>query len=529
MKLWLLLLSSLASAAPYIAYRGVVNAASYAPGGLPHGPIARGSVFTIFGKELGPTAAQQVSSFPLATTFAGVSISVTQGTTTVAAIPLYVSATQINAIMPSTAPLGRVTLRVTYNNQTSNNAYLETTAVSLGLYSIYAGAGPGIFQNFISPTEQPINSLLTTARPGQVVTLWGTGLGAVASDTTAPAAGDLPTPVEVFVGTQPARKLYSGRSPCCAGSDQIIFEIPQDAPQGCYVPVTVRAANKSSNTVTIAIQSQNNACQDPANPLGSASATANDKRNTGLVLFNMIRGPERIHANAFAHFEEQSGPFRFHPLQSLPPLGACAVYSGKASLYSRDFLPTFPLSGPPLGAASSLALGALQLIKPDVAAPFYFWQFSFPTNGVTHSVRPGADSVQASAGSSIGPIQTTMQRADFPGATFPALSSLRRAEPLELRWTNPTSSSEVVILAGGALNRPSNSAAYFLCLAPASAGRFTVPSFVLSALPAAKNDPQGAAALAIGRLSSPSDLNATGLLKSLALFAAFDYKLVEIQ
>lgn len=525
MKLWLLLLPALLPAAPYIAYRGIVNAASYAPSGLPHGPIARGSVFTIFGKELGPATPQQVSAFPLSPTFAGVSISVTQGATTVPAIPLYVSSSQINAIMPSTAPIGRVTLRVTYNNQTSNNAYLETTAVSLGLYSIYAGAGPGIFQNFISPTEQPINSLLTTARPGQVVTLWGTGLGAVASDTTAPAAGDLPTPVEVFVGTQPARKLYSGRSPCCAGSDQIIFEIPPDAPQGCYVPVTVRAAGKSSNTVTIAIQSQNNACQDPANPLGSPTS---EKRNTGIVLNNMIRGPQRIHANAFAHFEEQSGPFRFHPLQSLPPAGSCTVYAGKANLDLRDFLPSFPLSGPVLNAASSLALGAIQLVKPAVAEPFYFWQFSFLTNGVTHTIRPGSENLQAPAGQTVGAIQANIPRVDFPGATFPALNTLRRADPLELRWP-PTSTNDLVVIAGSALNRPTNSAAHFLCLAPANSGRFTVPAFVLSSLPAARNDTQGAAALAVGRIGTPADLNATGLLKSLALYTAFDYKLVELQ
>lgn len=526
MKLWLLLVSSLASAAPYIAYRGVVNAASYAPGGLPNGPIARGSVFTIFGKELGPTAAQQVSSFPLATTFAGVSISVTQNTTTVAAIPLYVSATQINAIMPSSAPLGRVTLRVTYNNQTSNSAYLETTGVSLGLYSIYAGAGPGIFQNFIGPAEQPINSLISTARHGQVVTLWGTGLGAVASDTTAPAAGDLPTPVEVFVGSQPARKLYSGRSPCCAGSDQIVFEIPQDAPQGCYVPVTVRAGGKSSNTVTIAIESQNNACQDPANPLGSPTI---EKRNTGIIITNMIRGPERIHANAFAHFEEQSGPFRFHPLQALPPVGSCAVYAGKANLGLRDFLPSFPLSGPVLAAAASLAFGAIQLVKPAVADPFYFWQFTFPTNGVTHTVRPGTETLQAPAGQTVGPLQASVPRIDFPGATFPALNTIRRADSLELRWAATASSSDLVVVAGSALNRPTNSAAHFLCLAAANSGRFTIPSFVLSSLPAAKNDAQGAAALAIGRIGAPADLAATGLLKSLALYTAFDYKLVEVQ
>src|SRR5690349_8576104 len=56
--------------------------------------------------------AVQANSFPLGTTLANVSITVTQGGTAVNAIPLFVSASQINAIMPSNAPLGTVTLRV---------------------------------------------------------------------------------------------------------------------------------------------------------------------------------------------------------------------------------------------------------------------------------------------------------------------------------------------------------------------------------------------------------------------------------
>ena len=52
----LLIVSAVAALAqPYINYRGVVNAASYSPQGLPAGSIARGSIFTIFGRNLGPT------------------------------------------------------------------------------------------------------------------------------------------------------------------------------------------------------------------------------------------------------------------------------------------------------------------------------------------------------------------------------------------------------------------------------------------------------------------------------------------
>src|SRR5258708_35610025 len=98
--------------APAIYPRGVVNAASYMAPGLPAGGIGRGSVFTVFGRRLGPSSPVQVQSFPLQKSLAGVSLSVTQGTTSVDAIPIFVSEGQVNAIMPSNAPLGMASVWV---------------------------------------------------------------------------------------------------------------------------------------------------------------------------------------------------------------------------------------------------------------------------------------------------------------------------------------------------------------------------------------------------------------------------------
>ena len=99
-----ILLSALAlQAQPFINYRGIVNAASFTPPGLSGSEIARGSVFSIFGREIGPASLAQVSIFPLPTTLAGVSVKVTQGNTSVDAFPLVVTAGQVNAIMPSNA------------------------------------------------------------------------------------------------------------------------------------------------------------------------------------------------------------------------------------------------------------------------------------------------------------------------------------------------------------------------------------------------------------------------------------------
>lgn len=48
-----------------------------------------------------------------------------------------------------------------------------------GLFAVnQQGFGPSVIQNFISPAEQPLNTLTNPALPGQYVILWGTGLGA---------------------------------------------------------------------------------------------------------------------------------------------------------------------------------------------------------------------------------------------------------------------------------------------------------------------------------------------------------------
>src|SRR5580693_279586 len=105
---------------PVIHPHGIVNAASFFAPGLPAGSIARGSIFSIFGTALGPAQGVQVSAFPLQNALSGVTITITQGNSVVNAIPLFVRRDQINAVMPSNAPLGSVSVRVVYNNAFSN-------------------------------------------------------------------------------------------------------------------------------------------------------------------------------------------------------------------------------------------------------------------------------------------------------------------------------------------------------------------------------------------------------------------------
>ncbi len=166
--------SALFALQPILYHRGALNAASVAPFGLPNAPIARGSIFTVSGENLGPSPSQTVSSFPLATTFGGVSLSVTQNGVATQAYPLTISATKIYAVMPSSVTAGVATLRLTYQNVRSNAIPIQITDSAPGIFTVSAdGAGPGVIENFVSGDNQPVNSAVIPAAPGQTVTIWG--------------------------------------------------------------------------------------------------------------------------------------------------------------------------------------------------------------------------------------------------------------------------------------------------------------------------------------------------------------------
>ena len=197
------LLVASACAQPLVYNRGVLNAASFMPQGLAGGGIAQGSIFSIFGTRFGPGSPVEASAFPLGTTLGNVSVTLTQGATTVNAIPLYVSNTQVNAIMPSNAPLGRVSLRVLSGALKSPPVPVTVVTSAFGIFTAGgAGTGPGILQNYITAVNQPINEPSIAAQPGQTIILWGTGLGPVpgGADNVAPPAGNGPVrtvPVEL--------------------------------------------------------------------------------------------------------------------------------------------------------------------------------------------------------------------------------------------------------------------------------------------------------------------------------------------
>jgi hypothetical protein len=109
-----------------------------------------------------------------------------------------------------------------------------------------------------------VNTLTVPAKPGQTLVLHGTGLGPVTFDESLPAqAGNVgANDFELDIAGVPAAVSYHGRSACCAGLDQINFQVPAGV-DGCYVPVSVRDGGVISNFTTISVSSDGQVCSDP--------------------------------------------------------------------------------------------------------------------------------------------------------------------------------------------------------------------------------------------------------------------------
>jgi len=542
------LFTALGASAQFINYRGVVNGASFTPPGLSGSQIARGSVFSIFGQGIGPATLTKVSGFPLLTTLAGVSVQVIQGNTTVNAFPIVVTANQVNAIMPSNAPLGRVAIQVTYNSAPSNTTAATVAANSFGIFAANSGGfGPGILYNFVAQNNQPLNSLVQTAAPGQVITLWGTGLGPVSADNVAPTPGNLATPVEIFVGGVLAAKQYSGRSPCCAGVDQIVFAVPADAPLGCYVPVQIRTAGTTlSNAVTMAIQKGGGPCSDPGNAIAPLFAKGG-KVGAAILVSEMFRTDVDTSQPTDITYDKAmislrsapGGALFFNSVLSAPPLGACTMYS----VAGRSLILNMPALlgglGSELDAGPAIAItGTSQVsLSRNPLSPLYYAVLGTddPDLGASTLVFNSTTPTQISApgGAGVGAFQVAIP----PAAQVNWLNRLQietidRTEPLTVTWSPTGLQNTTMAVAGSNYDLATNTTRTFVCTASPAAGSFAVPSYILGAIPASSNgfgQSYGILALAAGPAQGLTTFHASGLDAGIAVQISSSVKTVLFQ
>ena len=500
----LVLLPRASHAAPVVSAGGVVNTASFTPAGLPTYGIAQGSIFAVFGSGLGPAAIVNATNFPLLTTLGGTSIQITSGATTTNAFMIFSQDGQLAAILPSSTPIGTASLTVTFNGETSAPVSFQVVESAFGIFTVNnRGAGPAVAQNFVSESSQPFNNIITPAQPGQVVILWGTGLGPYSgAEDVAPVpslASPIGNDVTVFVGGQPATIDYRGRTPCCAGEDEIVFHIPEGV-LGCYVPVQVQVNDVLSNAGTIAISSASSAPCSDSNGLSASELQlleAGGNVNIGTIRLRRLnqRGfdqagmpTERTTDSANVNFRSFSSSGLLGLLAS-PPLGFlgsfvstgyCAVYTFAGTNGAFNILNSFQPT--PLDPGAPFAItgpnGTKQVPPATLGA-------SPAGNGPPPYLSPGSYTVTGPGGADVGPIQasTNLPATPFTWTNEPPISSpdVSLSQDLWITWSggNP---NDFVTVNGYSVLEGGEAGTGFVCSALNSAGRLTVPALLLSAL-----------------------------------------------
>ena len=223
--------------------------------------LAPGEVISIYGSALAETAlaaAPATSGTSLPTTLLDTLVTI-QGTS----LPLYyVAPNQVNAVVPYSltstdlnvlnAPLQILVQRGTLLSQPVDVHVATAEPTLLG----NSGAVTGYPANY--PASPPYTvSASTPANRGDTILIYCLGLGAVSPPV---ADGGLPTgisnaaSVQMLIGSTPATVNYQVLSPQYPGLYQVAATIPQDAPTGSTVPITITAGGQTSPAIMIPIQ-----------------------------------------------------------------------------------------------------------------------------------------------------------------------------------------------------------------------------------------------------------------------------------
>jgi len=307
------------------------------------------------------------------------------------------------------------------------------------------GCGQGAVLNAAPDGSVTLNTPSQSASPGGFVSVYGTGLGPVGWPPVDgyPAPSDPLTYFQVtpnatlglegfqrYVTYLPA---YGGRAPGLVGVDQVNLRIPDDAPEGCTVPLRLQAVTSASQPVMISIRLGGGPCQD-----------APEARFATLRWHKTVTtGPEPTIVSAQETF---TASFGAAPEDQAVPLPDPAPRAG----YSRGRLT--PPSGPGCRNAAPRALdaGTLTLEGPP-GGPLSVLP-SYTTGEIVYAATLPASSIQgrdvrvaAAGGAGVGVFHTGLSiPAPIQITTpLPPGTVIRNTQPFRVTWINGTADAVV--------------------------------------------------------------------------------------
>jgi uncharacterized protein (TIGR03437 family) len=484
--------------------------------GQPNYGIAPGTLFNIYGSGLSSQATyngtQNSGGSGLPTSLNGATVSVTVGGVTTHPAFYFALATQLAVVLPSATPVGTGTLTVSYGGQ-SATAPIYVVQSALGLDTLYGtGTGLGVVTLNNSATVFNYNN---SAAPGQVIVLWGSGLGADTADsdtvfTSTPHAVNVP--LQVYIGGILASIAYQGASGY-PGVNQIDVTIPAGVQPGCGVSIVAvsEIGNIVSNTITIPVTATaGGVCSDPTlGYTGSEILTLGGKTsyNSGsLDLFQITSssGVESLAAGDFYNYQGQQSSSGV----GLVSLGNCIVGAATTQTSTTS---TFTETGLDAGTLTLTGPSGTVVSLPEIPSLLGTYEAELPAGFLTSGAYLFTGTGGTTPGVSVGAFKVTV---NFNNAVVwtnrSSISSVTRSQGQTFTWTGGAPNS-YVYMEGSSSDSTTGVFVSFTCYAPSSAGTFTVPSYVLLALPA------GSGSLALAGLTTLQTFTATGIDQGTAL------------
>ena len=437
--------------------------------------IAQGAIFEIrLSGGIGPLSVDANNGFPLRTQLDGISVTVANariGSMPIDAFVLSTGLMTVQALLPSRTPLGPTNLKLTVNGMTAGTVFnvvpRKFTFLRHRVGDDWWPQDRGSASQVASAGEWSVNLLTRPAHPGQVLVLWGTGLGAVAGDEqSGPLPTDLrPPDLEVIVGRHPVTIFYAGRSGCCAGVDQINVEVPTDV-EGCFVPVWIRFRNTEE--------------VDEINLSISQAGECSDLPHNTLLTFDTVR-PLNI---GFIDFSSSTAVFGPGPYAEAP-FGTCRLGGAPAGLEFSYYDFNHGNAGPALNVQTP------QAIETWSWDP-YISGYDAPDSG-RRPLIPGRYTVDNGGGGwNIGPFAAAFDLSSisfqWTNADNLVLDSPTQGKDFEISWNGGNPQQGFVTIFGeweyGSDHYPGYTwrGLSFICVEDASKGHFTVPSYVWSGL-----------------------------------------------
>lgn len=502
----------------------ILNNYSLIQPGLPNYGVAPGALFIVMGTGMADPTAQaaplQSSASPgIPLTLNGASIAVTVNGVTVHPGIYYAIATQIAAVLPAGTPAGTGTLTVTYNNTPSAAVPMTIVPAALGI-GTYNGLAIAT-----NPTTGALYSYSNSAKPGDTVVLWGSGLGGIPADsdtvfTSTPHAASVPT--QIYIGGVQATVLYAGDSGY-PGVNQIDVTIPSSVMPGCYVSLVAVSGTGGnlvvSNTTAIPIaDTEGGACSDPVLGISGATIAALSGQatvRTGGLGLTYHSGGDGVPT---ATFEAVPGSY-YAANPAFASLGGCTFVA--ASLTSSTSNAAAP------GPITKLDAGSIQVTGPAGSVTIS------TTPGVASSPIPagfipptgGTFTFAGTGGRDVGAFNVSFdyppQMLAFSLTSAAANATVTRSQGETFTWTGGPPNS-FVFIAGFSPVALAQQYTTFYCFAQASAGHFTVPpSILLGMLPGAGGTEVANYEFLQSFTASGIDLGATGASWTLAIPTTF--------